>query len=68
MSYQQELQYDVELEERKLRALDTKWYKLAEVYARKARIPVEDVIQWLETGKVNFSDLSRGILGVRIDG
>ena len=62
MGYTQELQYDIEMEEKKIRAITAKQQKLAEVYAKKASLPVAQVIEWLETGKVNFSELTSGIL------
>jgi hypothetical protein len=39
-----------------------KQLRLIELFARKAKIDKEIVIEWVETGKTTINELSQGIL------
>jgi hypothetical protein len=44
------------------KGLTDKQVKFAEMYARRARLSVETLIERLETGMVTFKELQQGIL------
>jgi len=59
--------YDNFVDWKEEKHLTEKQRKLAEMYAKKSRTPVSDVVKRLETGRVDFSELSRGILWVKLN-
>lgn len=62
-----EMLTDWALEEKKFRTITDKQYKLLQTYANKAKLSVEQLVDWVENGKVSFSEITQGILWVRLD-